>query len=160
MNKAITWRKATKADLPIAKEMVRDYIKLERREYDPTMYVHWANSRSASRYLASRLKKKDHLFIVALARHRIVGFLIGTVMRRSAVRRQAKSSRLVFLYVRPRYRSKGIGTQLGRVFNQWCRRRGISRMSIKVSAKNRRAVHLYRRMGYKEYEIILEKKLT
>lgn len=159
MNTKITWRKATIADLPIVKEMVRDYIKLERRKYDPTMYVHWANSQSASRYLSSRLKKKDHLFIVAILPHRIVGFLIGTVMRRSAVRRQAKSSRLVFLYVRPRYRSHGIGTLLGRVFNRWCNKRGISHVSIKVSAKNRRAAKLYRRMGYKDYEIVLEKKL-
>ncbi|MFA6553013.1 MAG: GNAT family N-acetyltransferase [Patescibacteria group bacterium] len=158
--KGIVWRKATKADLPATQDMVREYIKLERRKYDPTMYVHWANSRSALRYLSSCLRKRDHLFVVAIMRHRIVGFLIGTVMHRSAVRRRAKSSRLVFLYVRPRYRSKGIGTLLGRVFNSWSRERGISHVSIKVSAKNRRAAHLYRRMGYRDYEIILERILS
>ncbi len=160
MNKEIAWRKAKRADLLEVHEMLHHYVRLEHLKYDPTMFVHWAVSRAGRNYLTSRLRGNDHFFIVAEFRKKVQGFLIGSVMHRTAVRRPAKSGELEVLYVRRYYRSHGLGTLMAEAFNSWCRKKGIGHVSIMVSAKNKRAARLYRRMGYREYNIILEKKLA
>ncbi|MFA5052281.1 MAG: GNAT family N-acetyltransferase [Patescibacteria group bacterium] len=160
MKQDITWRKAKQADLPEVHDMLHHYVQLERSKYDPTMFVHWAASRTGHNYLSNRLRGNNHFFIVAEYNQKVRGFLIGSAAHRSEARRPAKSGKVEVLYVRRHFRGQGLGSLMIRAFDAWCRKKGIGHVSIMVSAKNRKAAEVYRHLGFREYNFILEKELT
>lgn len=63
------------------------------------------------------------------------------------------------IYVRPAFRSKGVGRLLMAEGEALLRRYGCSKVHLMVTQTNRAAVHLYEELGYKVTRFQMEKPL-
>ncbi len=68
--------------------------------------------------------------------------------------------RLADLAVLQRFRGHGVGGALVRAAEDWALQNGVSYLRLGVMAANRRAHELYRRLGYADIGIEMEKTLT
>jgi len=98
------------------------------------------------RNLAAGLRRRNYAFFVAEAGDALVGFceVYGNVFRRLAHRG------LIVIGVRAAHTGNGLGTAMLRAAERWARRRGLRRLELDVSIRNRRAHRLYRRLGFVE----------
>jgi len=63
---------------------------------------------------------------------------------------------LYFLAVMPRFRGQGIGRQLMKFAEFQARSRGLRRIVLDVEIDNKRARHLYERLGYRVSEVVTD----
>lgn len=58
-----------------------------------------------------------------------------------------------------RFRGKGIGSILIKDFLNWCKSKKVTYISATASAKNEKIINFYRKLGFKDYNLTLEKRL-
>jgi ribosomal protein S18 acetylase RimI-like enzyme len=63
------------------------------------------------------------------------------------------------MLVEKRYRRQGIGKSLVLGFLSWCREKKVEYVSVTASAQNQLGINFYRRLGFRDYELTLERKL-
>ncbi len=63
------------------------------------------------------------------------------------------------IYVEEGYRRRGIGTELMRSAEEWCRINGLVHLSLNVSDVNEAAIGLYRKCGYVPQSTVMRKLL-
>ncbi|WP_227368769.1 GNAT family N-acetyltransferase [Halomonas sp. M20] len=73
---------------------------------------------------------------------RLLGY--GTLL----FRRNSRSARLYSFCVHPEARGKGIGRRIAERLEQESRERALQKLILEVRADNRRAIGLYRRLGF------------
>ena len=66
---------------------------------------------------------------------------------------------LMGLFVEEDLRRKGLGSELVRSAETWCRSKGLVSMSLNVGSVNSGAVVLYESMGYKSQSIVMRRFL-
>ncbi len=67
--------------------------------------------------------------------------------------------RVAGIYVEEDERGRGVGTRLVEGLFTWAGGRGVARVSIAADAANGRAVNLYRRLGFEDRSLSLERAL-
>jgi GNAT superfamily N-acetyltransferase len=88
----------------------------------------------------------------------VAGSLIGRIKRESTVR-PVRVAELESMYVRPEYRSAGVGAALVAGFFEWARRRGAKLAEVTAYAANDKALAFYARNGFVAKSIQLETPL-
>jgi len=96
--------------------------------YDPSVYLHLANS-------------WPEAFIVATRGRRIVGFSLGSV-------HEGTVARLLMLAVHPAYRRRAVGTHLLEVFLAEVKRKGMTGIVLEVRVRNKDAIMFYQHHGF------------
>ena len=104
------------------------------------------------------ISDNDFLVIVAIIEANIVGFLIGSISETEKYRNFEKIAEILSMFVNPEFRSQGIGNKLVKHFLQWSKDRA-KRAKVVVSAPNNRGIEFYRKSGFIEHEIVLERNL-
>ena len=66
---------------------------------------------------------------------------------------------LLGLFVEESLRRKGLGRDLVRSAEEWCRSKGLLSMSLNVGSVNSNALALYESMGYKSQSIVMRRFL-
>ena len=66
---------------------------------------------------------------------------------------------LMGLFVEKEFRRKGLGTELVRSAEQWCRSNDLLSMTLNVGAVNDAAASLYRKAGYEPRSIVMKRLL-
>ncbi len=74
-------------------------------------------------------------------------------------RKKAKCAELENMLIEKKFRNKGLGTKLVRDFINWCKNNKVNYISATASIKNKSAINFYKNLRFKEYGLILEKKL-
>ena len=90
------------------------------------------------------LARPNQMIFVADDGDRLVGYLAA---EGGAFRRNQHSAHLV-IGILAAYGGQGIGTQLFAALQAWAPTAGISRLELTVMTHNRRAIALYRKMGF------------
>jgi ribosomal protein S18 acetylase RimI-like enzyme len=88
----------------------------------------------------------------------VCGLLIGRITRDTTVR-PTRAAELESMYVRPGYRSAGVGSALMAEFMDWARARGAKLAGVTAFAANDRAIAFYRRHGFAPKSLHLETAL-
>jgi GNAT superfamily N-acetyltransferase len=88
----------------------------------------------------------------------VAGALIGRISRESTVR-PVRVAELESMYVRPEYRSAGVGAALVAEFFEWARGRGAKLAAVTAYADNDRALAFYARNGFAARSVQLETPL-
>ena len=63
------------------------------------------------------------------------------------------------VYVLDEFRGRGIGRKLMDNFFVWCQEKDVERVKIEASSKNSDGIRFYKRHGFNDYDLILEKEL-
>ena len=106
-------------------------------------------------------ERTDGAIFVAETDSRVIGFVcvLSRVESEDIIERDRLYAYVTDLVVEEPYRRIGAGSKLMRAAEAHARSRGATRIRVGVLAANSGAHELYRRLGYHDQEIILEKTL-
>lgn len=151
----MTIRRASDEDLDSLLGLHAALSRYERDEgYDPTIDVEWSFSEEGRRELAGRISGALGVVFVAELVGTIVGYVAGSP--RAAV--FGRGGALESFYVDPACRRRGVGSALGRAFVEWCESTGNVPITVAVAPRNDAAIALYRKLGFVDSTLILERR--
>jgi len=154
-------RKATIKDLKSVQELNLLLFEKEISDYnDKTLDDNWTFSETGTKYYENKIIDDDSFVVVAEEDGKIIGYLAGGICENHAYRKPEKMAELENTLVLEQYRGKGIGGKLMDAFADWCNLQKIERIRVSASAPNKKGIVFYKKNGFKEYDIILERKLN
>jgi len=155
----ITIRKAEISDLKVIQEFNNKLCAKEHADFDVTVNPEFARTESGERYFKSSIQNEDRLVLIAEDNNRPIGYIAGGIEKVSEFRTISDMCEIDNMWIDEEYRSQGIGKQLMNKFQNWTREKGIKRIRIIASYENRKGIEFYKREGFNEYDLILEKDL-
>ena len=148
-------RKATVKDLDIVAELFRKHLK-ELKKFEPSLKV--GTKKEAKKAVRGWGKHtKYFVILVAEANGEIVGFVNGMTYRHSI--RNKREGFVNNTYVLPEYRRKGIATKLLTSIIKKFKMRNLTMCTLDAYVKNKKAISLWKKMGFKEDFIEFKKKI-
>lgn len=93
------------------------------------------------------LKLTPDTFLVAETEGKVVGFVIG-------LKEGWSWGHLISIAVHPEFRGRGIGRRLMEECLARLRSKGVKRVRLEVRVSNRRAIELYRKLGFRVEDLL------
>lgn len=152
-------RKAKVEDVPNLQKMYFRLLKYEDQNFTKIIDPRWVKSEAGKRSLFKRIKDPKQHVILAVDGDEPVGFLIGEYYKATAYKRIKRDSEVLSLFVEKKYRGKQIGPMLIEEFENWARTKNCDQIKIEPYFNNVKAIKFYKREGYKDYVVMLRKKL-
>ena len=149
-------RKATIQDVDKVIELSTQLCINEHKYYDNTVDADFAQNNQ--KFFTDSISNDDYLTLVAVIEDNIVGFLIGSISETEEYRNFDEIAEIYSMLVNPDIRSQGTGNKLVKNFLQWSKDR-VKRAKVVVSAPNKRGIEFYKKAGFIEHEIVLERNL-
>lgn len=154
-------RKATIKDLKSIQELNLLLFKKEISDFkDVTLDEDWVFSEKGTEYFTKKILEDENIAEVAEDDGKIVGYLVGGMDKDKNTRKPEKVANIENTLVLEKYRGKGIGGKLMDTFIDWCNSKNIERICVCASALNEAGIGFYKKHGFKEYEITLDRKLV
>ena len=148
-------RKATVKDLDIVAELFLKQLR-ELKKFEPSLKV--GTKKDAKKAVRGSGKRTRYFVIlVAEANGEIVGFVNGLTYRHSI--RNKREGFVNNIYVLPEYRRKGIATKLLTSIIKKFKMRNLTMCTLDAYVKNKKAISLWKKMGFKEDFIEFKKKI-
>lgn len=141
-------------------------LELDRRliaydvAFDPSLDTDWSTTDEAREFYSDRLSGAEGAaFVAETADGALAGFMVGAEASAETYRRPVRLAEAECLFVDEAFRGQRLGQQLMDAFAAWAKERGMERLSLTVSASNRRARDFYERLGFSDYDVVLERPL-
>jgi GNAT superfamily N-acetyltransferase len=150
----VTIRTAGKADLDDVVALSAALFAEDAGQRDPYTDLDWP-WREGHEYFGGLLAGPSTRCWLAEVDGTVCGSLVGRINRASTVR-PVRVAELESMYVRPEYRSTGVGAALVAEFFEWARGRGAQRAAVTAHAANDRALAFYARNGFRPRSAHLE----
>lgn len=154
--KNILIRKANKKDLDDILRLNLALFKKEFKEFDKTLNIKWTYGKNGKNYFNKIITEKDSFAAVAVNSGKIVGYICGRIRYNSS--RIMEKAELDNIIVAEELRGQKIGSKLALEFFKWCKSKKIKNILVTAFAKNLSGIRFYKKLGFNEYDIILEKK--
>lgn len=150
-------RKATSNDLESVLELSELMMKLHI-SFD-VYYDIYTKYEDARKYYKEQLAKRGLLYVVAEDENKkIVAFASAYTI--SIPRTKApKIGILVTNFVKEEYRGRGIGTMLYEYRMNWFKQKNVKYVEMNVDVRNTKALKLWKKYGFKEYQVKLKMEL-
>ena len=152
-------RGARPGDLPRIQELNLLLFKKEHVEYDKTLECDWTFGEEGTQYFRDRIEKEGCCALVATKGGAIIGYMVGGISESESYRKASKSAELENMFTLDEFRGKGIGKALLGGFFDWCKAKKVDRVKVVASSENKRGVEFYRRLGFRDYSLTLEKEI-
>lgn len=150
-------RKARKEDINSIISLNQQLFDNEYEKFDKTLDCSWPSKNR--KYFENAISSKNFLSLVNILDGKIVGYLIGSINESGRVRKTMKIAELNNMLVIEKQRGKGIGRKLFEEFLKWAKERRAKRMRVVSSAKNIQAINFYKKCGFFDWELTLEKEI-
>jgi glutathione synthase/RimK-type ligase-like ATP-grasp enzyme/GNAT superfamily N-acetyltransferase len=138
-------------------------LKLESKEYErkinPELQPIEKVRNIYRYYLEKDLKGEWRAVFTAKVNGEYIGIIIGKIYRSLKVAGYERRCSISNLYVKPRYRKKGIANKLIDELVDWMKEKKVQGITLSVYPENRFVDKMYERMGFKPYCKMLYKKL-
>lgn len=156
MNPHITIRPVSESD---AEELVRVTQKsyLINQEYDEDFKKEFLFPDSSYDFFAQEMMEAGECFFVAEISNNIVGFISG--IKKEIPYRKSNYIEIESLAVDPHYSRMGIGGLLLNALENKARQLGFNKIYVNTYIKNRIATSFYKKLGFSEIDICLEKQI-
>lgn len=153
-------REATKKDMASLKNLFYESMKEINRFYDDNGGIGLKNVKNYLNKSGNFGKLfKQRKWFLAEAGGKVVGFIDGKIEKKDAFFRERKRGAIYHLFIDEEYRNKGIGTELVKALVSWFRKNKIKTIELDVSQKNKTAVKLYEKIGFKESYMQMKRKI-
>lgn len=121
---------------------------------DPWMNLNWPGEEGESHF--SRLVS-DVNSICLLAEHDgdAAAYVVGYVKKGTNLR-PVKTAELESMFVKEQFRGHQVGGRLAKAFLEWCKARGVERVSVTAYADNQGAIAFYERLGFRAKSLSFE----
>ncbi|MFA6594027.1 MAG: GNAT family N-acetyltransferase [Candidatus Buchananbacteria bacterium] len=150
---------ATINDLPAIRDLNRLLFERESQLFDDTIDLQWTNAEENKNYFSKRILEDDNCIFVAWANDKIIGYLAGGLSQASSYRIPMKLAELENMLVLEEYRGQNAGSMLCQAFADWSKSKGVNRLRVVASAGNSKGINFYRKNGFFDHELILEKNI-
>ncbi len=152
-------RKATIKDLKEIQELCAALIKKEHKDYDKLLNLKWSFEKSGKDYFKDCITKPNAYALVAVDEENeaVVGYLTGEVIEGEEYRTLPKTGELASFYIMKKYQGEKIGTKMYKEFVKWFKKKGVKLIKVEASTGNFEGLGFYKRQGFKDYSVILEK---
>ena len=150
-------RRATIKDLYATQSLslaLFEYEKAYTNEYD----LAWSHSADGQKFFTKRLKSHSMFILLAQVDEQIVGY-VAVCIAKILWRMYNPIAEIEDLCVAPIYRGKGVGKKLIDEVTRIAKTRGAKRLRVTAIAQNDLALHFYRKNGYNDVDIFLEKDI-
>jgi len=152
-------QKATLKDLKKIQELCQLLVKKEYKQYDKFLNLDWTFGKQGTEYFKRVLTKKDSCVFIAIKDDKIIGYLIGRIIKGERYRILPKVAGLDSMFVMKEYQGEGIGSKLYYSLVKWCKSKKVKIMKVESSAQNKQGINFYRKNGFKDYSLTLEAKI-
>ena len=110
-------------------------------------------------FIKEHIGPKDRLCLVAESDREVVGFLVATLRKRSPAFGGRRYGHIYDVYVRGSHRREGVGTTLVEEALRWFRKHEVRRVQLQVRARNSAGIGFWRRLGFDDLALTLERRL-
>ncbi len=150
-------RSAKLGDLKRIQKLNLKLFEIEKRKYDPTLSLKWSFGKEGTEYYKGRITEEDGCVLLAEVKGKIVGYLAGGIVRVGSYRKVGKLAEIENMFIEEKYRNQGIGSKLVEKFLDWAKIKKVERVKVAAFALNYKALRFYKKHGFKEREVVLEK---
>lgn len=136
---------------------LNDEVFIDNHKYDSDLDMNWAKSEKGKKYFTELLNNPTSCCLIAEEHGQKVGYIAAALKPISY--RKSKYIEIENMGVIPEYRSKGIGTKLIEECLKWAKSKGFQKAYVNSYFGNTRAILFYKRSGFSEIDISLEKSI-
>ena len=109
------------------------------------------------KYFKKKISSEDSDILVADDSGKLVGFIMLSVYESSPIAEIKKYGHIGYFFVKQNMRRKGIGKEIYKKSLEWLKNKKIKRISLEVNFLNKKTIELYKKLGFKEFEINMTK---
>lgn len=110
-------------------------------------------------FVKKNIKSRNGLVLVAEDNGKIIAYNINYIKNNIPIFKIEKIGYISDLFIDKKYRGKGISSEFRKKAIKWFKSKKIKTMEIAAYPMNKRAVSIYRKWNFKDYHLILRKKL-
>lgn len=152
-------RRATIEDLKNVQELNSELFKKEDQDFGQNFDDTWSFSEDGTKCINGWIQNENSAVFVAEEENKIVGYAAGEIRELPVWRKKSKAAELVEIFLLNGYRGQGIGSEFLEKFIEWCKGKGVERIKIEASFGNADGIRFYKKHGFHEQEMVLEKEL-
>lgn len=152
----ITFRQATLEDWEKLREL-NQKIFVNNPGFDEDLITDFAMTPEGEVFFKVGITREDGCCLIAEEDGRMVGYTNGGT--KEIPYRKSKYFEIDNLGVIPEMKGKGIGKQLLETITSWAKEHGYQKTYVNCYAMNAEALDFYRKNGYEDIDICLEKAL-
>ena len=153
----IVIKKATLENLKDIINFNQQLFDYDYGNFDKTLDCSWPSNNED--YYRDSITKEDSLALVVFADNKIVGYLIGNLTKPEDYRKIGKLAEIDNMFILSEVRGQGVGTSLCERFFKWAKEKGAKRIKVVASAQNKKAIKCYRKNGFEDYNLTLERDI-
>ena len=150
-------RLAKISDLESIMDLSQKLFEFERG-FGKTFKMDWSYSDDAKKFFISRIKGEGGITLIAEKDNKVIAYLCSHTATYS-YRSINPIAEIENMFIDEKYRYKGLGKVLFKRLKEHLKKNGIKRMKVGALAQNDQAIKFYKRIGFKEFETVLEQNL-
>ncbi len=150
-------RTATVKDLEDIQKLNHWMCIRENEEFDQTINKDYPVQEAGKTYFRDRITKDCAL--VAIKDGKIIGYLIGAINKAEDYRTFSEIGEAENMVVLEGHRGAGVGKKLMEEFGKWVRSKNVKVIRVVATAQNMGAIKFYKREGFEEKSLTLEKAI-
>jgi ribosomal protein S18 acetylase RimI-like enzyme len=105
------------------------------------------------------MREIDRIVLVAVEDRKIIAYIRGTLAKTLHVLNVKLRGVIDNLYVEEEYRRKGVAKNLIEELIKWFKEKNVDVMTVHVYLLNSKAIALYKKFGFKEYSLNMNRRL-
>jgi len=152
----ITYRQSTPDDVALLQKL-NDGVFVDNSKYVPDLDMNWAKGKEGFKYFTDLVNDPKKFCIIAENDGVSIGYLAAAPKTFSY--KIAMYTELENMGVIPEFQSKGVGSQLIERYLKWSKDEGYEKSYVSSFAKNTGAIAFYKKHGFSEIDISLERDL-
>ena len=134
---------------------LNDEVFVDNSKYDSDLKLDWAQSEVGKKYFTGVVENPENICLIARDDEKPVGYIAAEP--KDFDYRLSKCIEINNMGVSPKYRSKGVGSELIRRVVEKAKERGYKRIYVTSYWKNDGAVSFYEKNGFEKIDVSLEK---
>ncbi|PIY80538.1 MAG: hypothetical protein COY80_02125 [Candidatus Pacebacteria bacterium CG_4_10_14_0_8_um_filter_42_14] len=152
----INIRQATIQDLEKILEL-NQRVMAKIPSFDEDLVPNFTLTPQGKNYFREDITRPEWCFLIAEEGGRIIGYTNGGLI--DFLHRKSRYFEIQNLGVIPEMQRKGLGKQLLESITSWAKEHGYQKIYLNCYAANEEALSFYRKNGYQDIDVCLEKKI-